>query len=900
MPVWLTRAILRIRATFSSQRDRELERELDLHLSLLEEEYRSQGMTADQARRHARRDFGNPTLIRESSHDLFSFRPVEDFVRDFQYALRELRRSAAFTVIVVASLAIGIGAATATFAMADAFFWRPLPVRDPQRLVAFAYPSNQHWGMWSYAGFTRWQQASHGIGDVAASGELTLDLVKRADERQQQGSVALVSTNYFHVLGADMAMGLGFADHQAVSRDTPSAVAVISHAFWQRWFGGTSEVLSRTIDLRGIRYAIIGVTGRGFAGHTVGQPTDIWVPLTQPPALKPFPGSLNDAAGKEVRWLHVIARLQPHVNRQSAASVANYVRQAFVDEKAAVLGQQDPEVVRDRRDGVMLVSAAQGDTGIAEPYVRPVMILGAITALVLIVACTNFTNLMFARSEARRVEFMIRLALGGGRWRLIRQAATECLGLALIAGAVGLLFASWATRIALSRLNELAPIDLALNLNIRVLGFAAACIAVSTICGLWPCLTSARSALVSSTQQIAGVSRNGSSSPVTSRLILVAQLTICAVVLIAAGLLLRTVVNLRTQDLGIERDVLLIRTAAVDGAAAGTSAAVEEMRRRLTAMPGVKAVGVVGSAVMDPSEYWIDGTQTLTTDRGVVLPGRRWTLAGAGPGFFEAVGMRLVRGSVFSEGVRADVTREPDPNVVVLNQSLARFLFGGDDPIGRRISLSRRGPLQTVIGVVADARQVSPRDRGLGVVYQPLKRFENVTLAVRAIDGVSPAAIRRQIESAPQVLRLGSMTTIADELDRAIARERLMSGISLFLASLVVVIGCVGLYALMSYEVARRSRELGIRLALGASASQVMRLVLRDGVRLVVPALAIGLPLGIAVSRWASSQFYDVSPGDPSTLIVVATLLSLVSLAATLRPARAASRIDPLVLLRND
>ncbi len=857
-------------------------------------------MTADQARRHARRDFGNPTLIRESSHDLFSFRPVEDFVRDFQYALRELRRSAAFTVIVVASLAIGIGAATATFAMADAFFWRPLPVRDPQRLVAFAYPSNQHWGMWSYAGFTRWQQASHGIGDVAASGELTLDLVKRADERQQQGSVALVSTNYFHVLGADMAMGLGFADHQAVSRDTPSAVAVISHAFWQRWFGGTSEVLSRTIDLRGIRYAIIGVTGRGFAGHTVGQPTDIWVPLTQPPALKPFPGSLNDAAGKEVRWLHVIARLPPHVSRQSAASVANYVRQAFVDEKAAVLGQQDPEVVRDRRDGVMLVSAAQGDTGIAEPYVRPVMILGAITALVLIVACTNFTNLMFARSEARRVEFMIRLALGGGRWRLIRQAATECLGLALIAGAVGLLFASWATRIALSRLNELAPIDLALNLNIRVLGFAAACIAVSTICGLWPCLKSARSALVSSTQQIAGVSRNGSSSPVTSRLILVAQLTICAVVLIAAGLLLRTVVNLRTQDLGIERDVLLIRTAAVDGAAAGTSAAVEEMRRRLTAMPGVKAVGVVGSAVMDPSEYRIRWNPNAHhRSRGGVAgeamdPRRRgtWILRGRG----DAAG----EGQCVQRGVRADATREPDPNVVVLNQSLARFLFGGDDPIGRRISLSRRGPLQTVIGVVADARQVSPRDRGLGVVYQPLKRFENVTLAVRAIDGVSPAVIRRQIESAPQVLRLGSMTTIADELDRAIARERLMSGISLFLASLVVVIGCVGLYALMSYEVARRSRELGIRLALGASASQVMRLVLRDGVRLVVPALAIGLPLGIAVSRWASSQFYDVSPGDPSTLIVVATLLSLVSLAATLRPARAASRIDPLVLLRND
>lgn len=895
MPVWLKRLILRLRATTAGQRDRELQLEQELHLQLLEEDYQAQGMTADEARQQARRDFGNATLLRESSHDLFSFRPVEDFVRDVRYALRELRRSATFTVIVIASLAIGIGAATATFAIVDTVVLRPLPVCDPHRLVAFSTLQGQGWGTWSYAAFKRWQDGSGGLYDVAASGELTLDLTERATE----GSVALVSDNYFRVLGADMAVGAGFTERPAGRPDT-SPVAVISDAFWQRWFGGSADVLSRTIDLRGVRFAIIGVTRRGFTGHTVGAPTDIWIPIAQQTILKPFPRGLDESAGAEVRWLKVVARVRPAVTEPQASAAAMQVRQAFLLEKADTLGARNPEVIRDQRELVKLVPAARGDTMNVAPFVRPLLILAAITALVLLVACTNFTNLMFARSEARRVELIIRLALGGGRWRLVRQAATECVGLSLVAGALGLLFANWATTIALSRISELVPVDLVLTLNARVLGFAFLCMAVATICGLWPCVKSARAAMVSSTQQIAGVSRSGVSSPLTSRVILVAQLTMCAVLLIGAGLLLRTVVNLRTQDLGIDRDVLLIRTAPIGLSGDQTLAAVEETRRRISVLGGVKAVGVVGSAVMDPSAYWVDGTQTLTTDRGVVLPGRRWTFAAAGPGFFEAVGMRLVRGNVFSDVTRDDVPRTADPNVVVLNQSLATFLYGNEDPIGRRIALSGRGPLHTVIGVVADARQISARDRGLGVVYQPLKHFDNVMLAVRTFEGVDAAIIRRHLEATPQVLRLGRMTTIAEELDRAITRERVMSGISLFLASLVVAIGCVGLYALMSYEVARRSRELGIRLALGATASQVMRLVLRDGLRLVVPALAVGLPLGIAVSRLVSSQFYNVSANDPTTLVAVSVLLALISLVATFRPARAASRIDPLVLLRND
>ena len=898
MPAWLKRLNMRVRATLFGQRDDELQRELDLHLQLLEDEYLAQGMPAHQARQQARRDFGNPILIRESSHDLFSFRALEDLASDARSAVREMRRSMTFTVIVITSLAVGIGAATATFAIVDAIVLRKLPVYEPQRLVAFSTMQGKDWGTWSYAAFRRWQQMASGLYNVAASSDVTLDLKESTDEHAPQASVALVSPNYFQVIGANISMGRGFSRRESAI-GTDVRVAVVSDAFWRRWFASDPFVLVRTIELRGLRYAVIGVTSRDFTGHTPGAPTDIWVPLAQQPALLPLSGrsALDERAGTELRWLKVMARLAPTVDRSRAATAALYARQWFVVEKAATLGQLSPEVVRDRRDGVTLVSAAQGDAAITTQFVQPLMILAGITALVLLVACTNFMNLMFARAEARRVEFIIRLALGGGRWRLLRQSAVECLGLSVIAGTLGLLFARWATIGALSRVNEVVPVDLTLDLNWRMISVTIACIATAALCGVWPCIKSARSALVSSTQQIAGVSRHGSASPATGRLILIAQLVMCAVLLVGAGLLLRTVVNLRTQDLGFDRSVQLIRTATVTPGESpqAARAAVEETMRQLATVPGVKAVGVVGSTLLDTSSYWVEGTQALTTDRGVVVGGAQWTFASVGPGFFEAVGMAFVRGGTFDAWFTGDL-----PNQVVVNQSLARFLFGGDDPIGRHILLNRKSPPQTIIGVVQDATQISPRRRSLGVVYQPLRRFENATLAVRSEAGVSPGLVRRQIESAPHPLRLSRMTTIADELDRAIARERLMSGISMFLAALVVAIGCVGLYALMSYEVARRDREIGVRLALGATGAQVMTLVLGESLRLVALALAVGIPSGIAASRLVSAQFYGVSAGDPWTLISVSLLLALVALAATFRPARAASRIDPLVLLRSE
>ena len=895
---WLKRFLLRARATLSSRHDREVRDELALHLQLMEEEYLSQGVAPDQARQRARREFGNPTLIQEASHDLFSFRAAEELARDLRYAAREARRSVSFTCIAVGSLAIGIGAATATFAVIDAVMLRPLPVRAPDRLIAFSTASDKAWTNWSYAAFARWRNASADLYSAAASSEvMPLNMAADGSAPSDDVRVTLVSDNYFQVVGADIVLGRSFAASDTAARGRDN-VAIISDGFWRRRFSAAPDVLTQTIQLRGAQFAVVGVARRGFVGHSVGYPSDAWVPLTAQPVLMPGLQGLDESAGSEARWLKVIGRLADGVSVDRAAASAGLVRQVLLTEKAARLGVHSPESARDRDERFRPVAAAKGDTPVRARFERALTILAGITLLVLLVACTNFTNLMFARSEARRKEFAIRLALGGGRWRLVRQSAVECLALATVAGALSLLFASWATSMAMTLVAAIEPVDFALELSARVLAFASCCALVAVAFGLWPCTRPVRTAEISSVRQATGEWGDGRVRTVANRLILIVQLVICAVLLISAGLLLRTVVNLRMQDLGYDRQVLLIPIATERPGLSQESApaVVEQLRERLSALPGVQAVGISGSVLLDPNAYWVDGSQRLSTDRGVVLPGTQWTFASVSRSFFEAVGMRLVSGRPFTDSPGVDA------HEVVINQSLATFLFGQDDPLGRRLGSSPRAPMQTIVGVVKDARQVSPRDRGLGVVYMPLRRFSRVTLAVRVADAsaVPTASIRQRAGSLVGNLRAGPITTISEELDRAIARERLMTGIALFLAALVVSIGCVGLYALMSYDVARRHRELGIRLALGATGGQLITIVLWNAAAILIPALAIGIPLGVAVSRLLSSQLYGVGTGDPWILVAAGVLLSLVAMGATFRPARTASRIDPIALLRHE
>jgi predicted permease len=896
VPGWLNRFLLRARATLSPRHDRELHDELELHLRLLEEDYAAQGLAPDAARQRARREFGNPAIIHEASHDLFSFRLLEDLVQDLRYAAREMRRSAGFTMVAVLSLAIGVGAITATFAMVDAVMLRQLPVREPGRLVAFSRGSATEWGDWSYGAFVRWRGGTDGL-DVAASSEVRpIEIAVTGGDRPEEARVSAVSDSYFEIVGANLTLGRSLAGVDP----TAPAVAVISDAFWRRQFGGAADVLTKTIELRGTQYAVVGVARRGFTGHSVGYPTDVWIPLAMQPSIAGNQQLLDDRPGADARWLKVLARLKADAVVERAELSAQVVRDRFLGEKSAHLGSLSPEVQRDRQERVRLVAAATGDAAIRGRFARPLRLLTGITALVLLVACANFTNLMVARSEGRRREYGIRLALGGGRWRLIRQAATECIVLAVTAGLLGALLATWLT---MGSLNQLAamilPVDFALEMNTRVWAFAAGCVAVAIAFGIWPCTRPARASAATLVPRSWTSSAQSSARAVAGRAILIAQLTMCVVLLIGAGLLLRTVVNLRSQDLGFDRNVLIVPVplARAGHSEPAAAAIAGEIRARVAALPGVQAAGLSGSALMDYTNYWIDGSQRLTTDRGAAPAGVRWTVASVGQGFFETVGMSLVRGRTFDA-----IDAEGSAAVVVLNESLAGFLFGRDDPIGKQISMSPRGPAHTIVGLVNDAHQISPRDRGIGVLYLPMRSFGHVLLAVRTEGPPSSvaAAVRQQIGEAAGGVQAGNMRTISNVLDTAIGQERLLSVVAMSLAGLVVAIGCVGLYALLSYNVARRSHEIGVRFALGATHGQIVAIVLRDGAASILPALALGIPVGIAASRPLSSQLYGVEAGDPWTLVSVGVLLPLVALAAAARPARAASRIDPIMLLRNE
>ena len=597
--------------------------------------------------------------------------------------------------------------------------------------------------------------------------------------------------------------------------------------------------------------------------------------------------------------MKVIGRLGVGVDLERAAASANVVRQRLVADRAAALGADHRDVARERKQVVSLLPATTGYAPERQQYARPLMVLSGVTVLVLLVACVNFTNLMLARSEGRRREFVIRLALGAGRGRLVRQAATECILLALTAGVLGLLFSSWATTVVLRQFAILiTPIELAAGPDLRVLSFVAGTIALVIAFGLWPCTRPALAAVVSSVRQSTSARRLRRRS-VAGRVILVAQLSMCAVILIVAGLFLRTVSNLRSQELGFDRNVLLV---PLNAAAAGYSdqAAAMLLRRvtdRLSAVPGIRAAGISGPALLDYTNYWVDGSQQLATDRNVVIPGARWTSASVGPGFFAAAGIPLIVGRTFD-----DSDLDPATGGVIINQSLSHVLFEGSNPVGRRIALTPRGAMYPVVGVVSDAKQTSPRDRRLGVVYLPLRSYGRVVLAVRTAGSPASASavVSHHLGVIAPDLPIANVRTMSQVLDDAIAQERLMSAISLVLGLIVVTIGCVGLYALMASDVAQRTHELGIRLALGASSPAIVTMVLGDSLRLVACGLVIGVPLGIAASRPLSAQFYGVQSNDPWTIGAVTVLLTAIALLSALRPAQTASRVDPLALLHSE
>lgn len=861
-------------------------------------------------------------MRKEEGRDARSLGLVDDLRRDLAYAGRLMRRSPGFTAVAVLSLAIGIAANTAVFSVLDVLTLRRLPVVDPDRLVLLETGGP----VVSHAQFLRLRELATpftGVAEIWTIDRSNITIHPRpgesggAEPDAAQVRVGLASMDYFSTLGVTFAKGQGFtAEYDRASRG--DSVAVLSDAYWRRRFAASPDIVGRTIALNGVTYTIVGVTSAGFTGEWIGMPTDFWVPFAMASMVMPeVPG------GPDRFPRRVLARLKAGVTiEQARAASATLYRQILTDE---IGGTATPDQLADiARQRLDLEPAAKGYSPQRTSFAQPLAILATAVGMLLLIACANLANMLLARSAGRQREMAVRLAIGARRARLVRQMLTESLVLALAAGVIGALFAMWANQ-ALSAMVAASPVSLGgqntggialdLTLNLRVLGFATAiCLVTGVLFGLAPAISAARApvaaALGSASARLIGTWRSFGPSTV----LVVGQVGLSLLLVVGATLFGRTLANLKAQDLGVEREHLLL-VWTVPGQTGRQDVAMadlwHEVQVRLSAIPGVVSAGAANQSVLSGLTFppgtpsvpmRVDGEPTKTSTRG----GFRTFIT---PGFFSTLGVKLIAGRDFTE---QDI--EAAPRVTILNESMARYYFGDRNPIGRIVRFAGTPKVLTeVVGVTADWVKGTPRAGAQAefATYFPYRdpealnrgaqtRLRVMLIVMRtAVDPLALApAVRRELRAIDPLLPVLRINTTEQQLDDVLAQDWLIAVLSSTLGAIALVLACLGLFGLISYRVARRTNEIGLRMALGATRGSMLGMVLSESGRLVAIGVALGLGASLAAGRAVSARLYGVSPSDPWTIGAAVLLLACVAAIATLIPAYGASRINPTIALR--
>jgi predicted permease len=833
--------------------------------------------------------------------------PMETFLQDIRYGLRMLLKNPAFTTVAVITLALGIGANTAIFSLINALMLRMLPVKNPAELVVIGDPAGVHsrssgtpqLRYFSYPLFRAFRDNTSAFSGMLVSGEVNRTRVSKGRvDISTSADAILVSGNYFSVFGVTPFMGrvLNPEDDDVKGKHP---VAVVGYDFWKQKLGQDRNILGQTVSLNNYPFSIVGVAPPGFSGDTVGDNQDFWIPMMMQEQLMPGRQLLETL---NVSWLHIIARLKPGVSVDQARANVNVVFKHFVNgPESAKLSADDKEELR--KSSVDVVPGGKGFSDLRETFFAGLMLLMTIVALVLLIACVNVANLLLARASARQREIAVRLAVGAARMRLIRQLLTESLLLALGGGASGLLVAHWGTqailRLAVSRSSADA---LDVHPNPIVLGFTAGvCVLAGLLFGLVPALKSLR---VDVTPTLKDRSQQQSTEGMFRRLnwgkVLVAlQVSLSLLVLFAAGLLVRTLSNLKTLDLGYDREHLLqIRTDPVAGGYKGQRVVdfANEITSRLAGVPGVRGVTMcknglfAGSDSADDVKF--DGYTPLKGDDAQA----HWDWAG--PSYFSTLGVPLILGRDI--GPQDTAT---SPRVAVINETMARFYFGTANPIGRRMRTDSE-PIE-IVGVARDARGMALRGPMERRFYQPFAQtsqneMANVVFILRTAGDPSAAG-----ESARKVLTNFNanvpiiwIRSVDTRINDALGTETMIARLSSFFGVLALLLACVGLYGVMSYTVSGRTKEIGLRMALGAQRPAVLGMVLREVMKIVLIGVAVGVPVALAATQLLRSMLFGLKATDPISLILVILLLGTVALLAGLIPARRATRVDPMVALR--
>jgi putative ABC transport system permease protein len=840
----------------------------------------------------ARRAFGAPLRQREASRDIRRVVWLGDWLMDLRYAVRTLRRQPGFLIAAVLSLALGIGANTAIFSLIDAVLLRALPVSEPDRLVQLTrIYANGHTGTsFSWPLFQYLQESTHTFSGMFAQANdvsrIDIDLQGTAE----RVTAAMVSGTYYPVLG--LTPGAGRLLSAEDDGPGAAAAAVISDQYWQRRFARDPSAIGRVFRLNNVPVTIVGVTPPEFFGTLPGTSPDMTLPLSMMASTGGYE-AWRESDG--FNFLSVMARLEPGTPSAQAAADA---RAVFLGRMQALAGQTRNESARRRllQQRVDLAPARNGFNSLREEFSRPLLILMVIVGLVLLLACVNLSALLFARAAARRREIIVRCAIGAGRGRLIRQLLTESLVLATLGSAAGIVLAIWFSSALVTMMANGGTLILPRTPDWRLLIFAVGItLATSLLVGLVPSLHAARVDL-----RLGAQSTRSSTRRRLGDALVIGQIAISLVLVVGATLFVGTLIKLYSTNAGFRpQGVLTFRLDTKEKPDNPHRLAVEsDLLQQIERMPGVEAASaarilfISGGGWNGPVR--VEGrTPAPNNDEALV------DFNAVGPGFFETTGTPIVAGRDF------DARDAQSGRVAIVNQSFAKSYFPDRSPLGRHMSIAGEADQYEIVGVAGDAKYLDLKEAFPPTAYVALgqKRQNATTLLVHTVGG-NPLSIVPEVEALlhniDPAMRLGRVSTFQEHIDQSILTERIMATLGAFFGVLALIVACLGIFGVMAFQVAQRTREFGVRMALGATRRRVTTLVLRDVCVIVIVGSAIGTAAAAGLARVIKAFLFGVETTDPGVFLFAIALLAVASLSAGYIPARRAARVDPMVALRHE
>lgn len=886
--------------------DREFEEEITEHIARLAERLERQGMSPQQAHYAAKCQFGGATQLKEWHRENRSLNWLEVPMRELQHSLRAMRRAPGFTSTIIFMLALGIGANSAIFTIADQLLFQLLPVKSPKQLVLvnddgeFIGGSCRPCGnTFSYPAFKGLQNAASNVfSGIAARYQAPVDIGISGLGRRAQAEI--VSGNYFDVLGTVPAIGRTLTPEDDKIK-LVGPYAVLSFSYWQGRFGSSSEVLNQTIDINGHPFTIIGVTQKGFRGFDEMNPADVFVPMVMKPLITP---TWDEMARRNSTWLRIFARLRSGVSNQTAQAALQLPFEAVLRDDLASVHRDRDFSGHYLKSRIVLQSAAKGFDNQSTILGRPILILWSMVGVLLLIACVNIASLTLARAAARQKEVAVRLALGASRLSLLRLALIESLVLAGLGGVTGLLLSSWLSGLLASFLPvESASALLRTLPDTRVLCFTVVLTVFTTLLfGLVPAIQGTRPDVAPTLKNaLASLSFGGHIN--ARRFMVFAQVTLSVLLLTSAGVFAGSLRNLMTVDTGIKRTNLLTFLVTPSRHNYSAQRAREyyiELQSRLDHIAGVTSASAASIPVLtgdnETATVHVEGFQPasdvdMTPRFNAVLPG-----------FFTTLGVPLLRGRDFSERDTMGA-----PKTVMVNQAFAHRYVLSKNAVGLHLGYFGKGPMDyQIIGVVQNSKQSDIREPMQPSTYISVLQYPDaatlpdLNFYVRAAHDPSSVmqAIRRTVAQLDPSIPVSELTTLVLQIEDHHKIDRLFAWLSIAFAASAVLLSAIGLYALMSFLGARRRTEIGVRLALGAERFQVIRLMMREVWILAVPGILCGLLLATLLARFVQSQVFGIQPTDPTILTLAAVTILLVCVTAAYLPARRSTGFDLSVVLR--